>query len=110
MPGKKDAAQQSAAQSVSGEAGSLVSDADSPPKSGARKLYLVRKGGTRKGRPAMDLRPPKDHPPTEGMLDRSLQAQIGRQLRAIYSELAKEPVPDRFVKLLEALENKEKGR
>ena len=44
----------------------------------------------------------------EGMLDRSLQAQIGRQLRAIYSDVSQENVPDRFVRLLEALEAKEK--
>src|SRR5262245_41274087 len=45
-----------------------------------------------------------------GMLDRSLQAQLGRQLRAIFSDVAQEPVPDRFVKLLEALEAREKRR
>jgi hypothetical protein len=45
-----------------------------------------------------------------GMLDRSLQAQLGRQLRAIFSDVAEEPVPDRFVKLLEALESREKKR
>ena len=45
-----------------------------------------------------------------GMLDRSLQAQLGRQLRAIFSDVAQEPVPERFVKLLEALEAREKPR
>lgn len=45
-----------------------------------------------------------------GMLDRTLQAQLGRQLRAIFSDVAQEPVPDRFVKLLEALEAREKRR
>jgi len=45
-----------------------------------------------------------------GMLDRSLQAQLGRQLRAIFSDVAQEPVPDRFVRLLEALEAREKRR
>ena len=43
-----------------------------------------------------------------GMLDRSLQAQLGRQLRAIFSDVEQEPVPDRFIKLLEALEAREK--
>jgi hypothetical protein len=51
-----------------------------------------------------DLKPPR------GMLDRSLQAQLGRQLRSIFSDIASEPVPDRFVKLLEELEAKEKRR
>jgi hypothetical protein len=44
------------------------------------------------------------------MLDRSLQAQLGRQLRAIYADVAEEPVPERFIKLLEALEAKEKQK
>ena len=51
-----------------------------------------------------------DLKPTRGMLDRSLQAQLGRQLRSIFSDVASEPVPDRFVKLLEELEAKEKRR
>src|ERR1700733_3401421 len=29
-----------------------------------------------------------------GMLDRSLQAQLGRQLRAIFSDVEQEPVPE----------------
>ena len=59
----------------------------------------------------MELRRPSDmHPTPRGMLDRSLQAQLGRQLRAVYSDIAEEPVPDRFVKLLEALEGREKRR
>src|SRR5438034_4927875 len=45
-----------------------------------------------------------------GMLDRSLQAQLGRQLRAIFSDVAQEPVPERFIKLLEALEGREKPK
>lgn len=51
-----------------------------------------------------------DLKPTRGMLDRSLQAQLGRQLRAIFSDVASEPVPGRFIKLLEELEAKEKRR
>jgi anti-sigma factor NepR-like protein len=51
-----------------------------------------------------------DLKPSRGMLDRSLQAQLGRQLRSIFSDIASEPVPERFVKLLEELEAKEKRR
>jgi hypothetical protein len=51
-----------------------------------------------------------DHRPSPGMIDRSLQAQIGRQLRAIFADVAEEPVPDRFIKLLEALEAREERR
>jgi hypothetical protein len=50
------------------------------------------------------------HNTPRGMLDRSLQAQLGRQLRAIFSDVAQEPVPDRFIKLLEDLEAREKRR
>lgn len=46
----------------------------------------------------------------QGLLDRSVQAQIGRMLRDVFSDLAEEPVPDRFTRLLEALEAQEKLR
>lgn len=55
-------------------------------------------------------RPSHDHKAPRGMLDRSLQAQLGRQLRSIYADIANEPVPERFIRLLEALEAKEKRR
>jgi Anti-sigma factor NepR len=41
------------------------------------------------------------------MMEADLQAHIGRQLRAVYDEVVNEPVPDRFVKLLEELERKQ---
>ena len=60
---------------------------------------------------AMDSqRPSHDRKAPRGMLDRSLQAQLGRQLRSIFSDIASEPVPERFIKLLEELEAKEKRR
>ena len=43
-------------------------------------------------------------------LEVDLQAQIGRQLRAVYEEVVNEAVPDRFLKLLEELERKETER
>ena len=55
-------------------------------------------------------RPSYDRKAPRGMLDRSLQAQLGRQLRSIYSDIASEPVPERFIKLLEELEAEEKRR
>src|SRR5580698_6063518 len=39
-------------------------------------------------------------------LDADLQAVIGQQLRAVYHEILNEPVPDRFVQLLEQLATK----
>lgn len=43
-------------------------------------------------------------------LDADLQAAIGQQLRAVYHEILNEPVPDRFVRLLEQLATKSAGR
>jgi hypothetical protein len=45
--------------------------------------------------------------PRGAMLGGDLQAHIGRQLRAVYDEVANEAVPDRFLKLIEELERKE---
>jgi hypothetical protein len=39
-----------------------------------------------------------------------LQALIGQQLRAVYHEVLNEPVPDRFVRLLEELATKNASR
>ncbi|HSR81412.1 MAG TPA: NepR family anti-sigma factor [Hyphomicrobiaceae bacterium] len=82
---------------------------------GQNKPYLAHSKNDREREGGMD--PPMDPPrPSDlcgaprGMLDRSLQAQLGRQLRAIFSDVAQEPVPERFIKLLEALEAREKRR
>jgi hypothetical protein len=40
-------------------------------------------------------------------LDQFSQGHIGRMLKAIYDEVAHEPVPDKFVELLKRLESKE---
>jgi hypothetical protein len=37
------------------------------------------------------------------------QDRIGHQLRSVYNEVLAEPVPDRFLQLLAALERKEAG-
>jgi hypothetical protein len=46
--------------------------------------------------------PPAAPPP-------AVEQLISRQLRAIYDEVVNEPVPDRFVRLLEELERKRGG-
>ena len=51
-----------------------------------------------------------DQASQEGALGRSLQAQLGRQLRTIFADVAEEPVPERFRKLLDELEAREKRR
>jgi hypothetical protein len=59
-------------------------------------------------RPSDRLYPGLDRPPA--MLDRTVQAQIGRLLRDVFADVAGEPVPERFVTLLAQLESKEKPR
>lgn len=41
--------------------------------------------------------------PDRPKTDRTVQKAIGTKLRAYYDEVAKEPVPDRFVELLKRL-------
>jgi hypothetical protein len=43
--------------------------------------------------------------PSEPTLDRNIQARIGDNLRAMYDELLRQPVPDRFRDLIGRLEN-----
>jgi hypothetical protein len=68
-----------------------------------RKLYVVRNENNRD-----DNAQPAESTKRRGMLDRTQQAQLGNLLRAIFSDVAEEPVPDRFVQLLEALEARER--
>jgi len=53
------------------------------------------------------MRPTSNDPGLRGGVDRSLQAQLGRQLRNIFQGVADEPVPERFIELLEKLAAKE---
>ena len=39
-----------------------------------------------------------------GKVDKRVQGEIGKQLRAVYEDVVKEPVPDRFLDLLKKLE------
>lgn len=74
-----------------------------------KDVKAARKGGP-EGKARMSRRQSDARRANDGMIDRSLQAQLGRQLRAIYSGVEEEAVPERFVILLEALERKEKRR
>jgi hypothetical protein len=59
----------------------------------------------------MQTPPPRRSPQDGGgILDRTVQAQIGRMLRDVFADIAAEPVPQRFVKLLTALDDKERRR
>ena len=61
-------------------------------------------------RPTASTRTTPPHPGAGATLETDVQAHIGRQLRAVYDEVVNEPVPDRFVKLLEELERKRASR
>lgn len=43
-------------------------------------------------------------------LDAGLQSLIGHQLKAMFDEVAKAPVPDKFLELLSRLDGQEKGK
>lgn len=47
--------------------------------------------------------------PPQGYIPPELQDHIGRQLRAVYNDILEEPIPDRFLKLLAELKNKQDG-
>ncbi len=46
----------------------------------------------------------------EVKLDDAAQALIGHHLKAVYGAIVQQPVPDRFLELLDELERKEQGR
>ena len=43
-----------------------------------------------------------------GRIDPRFQAEIGKQLRALYDDVVNEPIPDRFVELLNRLDDSSK--
>jgi hypothetical protein len=55
----------------------------------------------------MDTTPTSTSTRAHGRLGRDVQAKIGSQLRAIYDDVVKEGVPDRFVELLQRLDKKD---
>jgi hypothetical protein len=73
-------------------------------------LRIVHSANPLHASPA-DMPPPdrrrqlSDRPPA--MLDRTVQAQIGRLLRDVFADVAAEPVPERFITLLAQLETEE---
>jgi len=46
-------------------------------------------------------------PPDSGTLGSEVQDVIGKQLRAMYSDLVKRAVPDRFTELLQKLDHRD---
>lgn len=50
---------------------------------------------------------PHNEEPAGPAINENIQEQIGAKLKALFDESAKQPVPDRFVELLQALAEKE---
>lgn len=75
---------------------------DADGKSGAPPGGITDSNGS--------ARKPTSMPVHPRILDRQMQTALGRHLRAMFDDLANEPVPDKFVQLLQDLENKEKQR
>ena len=108
---EKDGSTQLSAPAAAAETSQSEQPTQSRQTMSENKPYLAHSKDDREREASME--PPRRsdlHNAPRGMLDRSLQAQLGRQLRAIFSDVAQEPVPDRFIKLLEALEDREKPR
>jgi hypothetical protein len=73
-----------------------------------QELLIMTKGRARSGRAEPEASGKSGKKPTKKG-DSSVQAAIGNRLRAYYDNVAKEPVPDRFVELLKRLDTKESG-
>jgi hypothetical protein len=84
-------------------------EAGTPEPTRKVRLRIVYNRDAQEGAHSMKSRSQTPATPN-GMLDRELQGKIGRMLRDIFSDVAQEPVPERLVKLLEALEAREKNR
>lgn len=85
---------------------SAPSEIELPPRElgSERRFRLVHSQKGREGNSHMST--PR-RPGRRGMLDRALQAQLGKMLQKVFSNVAEEPVPERFVRLLEALKAQE---
>ena len=52
----------------------------------------------------------KQTTPDKPALGQAVQSHLGEQLRQFYSSIATEPVPERFVSLLDEMERQERSR
>jgi hypothetical protein len=110
MTGKSGSAEQAGEGRPDREHKSSSLEAELPARAAqSGHLYLVHSAEAPQG-PTIMKRPStaRTHNNQKGMLDRSVQVQIGRLLRDVFADVAEEPVPERFVRLLELLEIKEK--
>jgi hypothetical protein len=55
-----------------------------------------------------DSKPPSQKPPgKQGGLNTEIQSRIGHQLRAMYDDVVRQGVPDRFADLIRQLDSQE---
>jgi hypothetical protein len=73
---------------------------------GEREAPKATKSGTDDPQEITDAAHPGEAPPV-GRMEAELQDHIGRELRALYNEVVEEPIPERFLKLLDDLERKQ---
>ncbi len=70
---------------------------------------MTRENGTRSGtRLALSPEASKTSEDAPPALDRVVQSRIGDHLRAMYDDLTRQPVPDRFRDLLARLDERER--
>jgi Anti-sigma factor NepR len=69
-----------------------------------------REGEADKERREMMPRQPESSASESAGLDARLQAKIGQTLKAMFDEVAKAPIPDKFLDLLNKLEVQEKNK
>jgi hypothetical protein len=50
---------------------------------------------------------PNNSPSKSGSLDKEVQTKIGQQLRAMYDDVVRQGVPDRFAELLKQIERRD---
>jgi hypothetical protein len=67
---------------------------------------------SKEGKPGFPMRSDSTRPESggsSGALDKETQAKIGQQLRAMYDDVVRQGVPDRFSDLLKQLERNDGG-
>jgi Anti-sigma factor NepR len=55
-------------------------------------------------------RPPRPKPGLKSRSHKSLEADIGETMRAMYNDLLEQPIPDRFVELLKQIDQAQENR
>jgi hypothetical protein len=55
-------------------------------------------------------RPPRPKPGLKSRRHKSLEAEIGETMRAMYNDLLEQPIPDRFVELLKQIDQAQENR